>query len=195
MGSITVSVRSFVDWFSGHRSLRSRIRSAGGDAWGCSRAARIGGTGTIALVVVFFLAVGYGQWTPVLFSAVIILPALAVWFSIFRTWIGVYQSDLIIVGIILTRCIPLNEIIAIDSGYSGMVVVRADGRRYEAWAVQESNFSRWTGRETRSKRIVRVLEAHVLAAGGDPFCGLRRRSAYWEQRELRADEQEASRDD
>lgn len=133
--------------------------------WSVSRVGRIVGTAFVVILDGFVLAVGYGQWTVGLVAIVLLVGGISAWALIHRPWVGVDGETLVIVNPWFSYKVALNSIFFVGSGPRGLVV-RRRGRSYEVWAVQQGNITRWTGRESRSRRVVSVIREAVLQHGG-----------------------------
>lgn len=60
---------------------------------------------------------------------------------------------------VATTFVPWSDIQRCTPGYSGITIVRRDGSRVVAWAVQKSNAARWLNRRVRADDVADHLES------------------------------------
>jgi hypothetical protein len=84
----------------------------------------------------------------------------------FRTSITLTDDRVIVRNLGLTDWISLTDIMSVDTGYSGTVIVTHDGRSMRGLAVEKPNYARWLRLQTRADRVVNEIRcAAGLPAG------------------------------
>ncbi|MDP9442232.1 MAG: hypothetical protein M3P34_08670 [Actinomycetota bacterium] len=63
--------------------------------------------------------------------------------------------------------IPLREVQSCVPGYDGLLIASTGRPPVTAWAVQESNFSKWLKLNSRAKELCTMIATRARAVSGD----------------------------
>ncbi|MEV5982593.1 hypothetical protein [Streptomyces sp. NPDC052114] len=85
----------------------------------------------------------------------------------FATSVAMTDDKLVVRNLGLVDWIPLQDIKAVEGGYSGLTITAHDGRVLRGRAVEEPNYALWLGRRTRSDRVVADIRAASRRAAED----------------------------
>lgn len=131
--------------------------------WRTTRAARIAGLMLSMLFVLMAFAImavdhDLSAVTPLVICLGV---ALACWRAV-NSALTLTQTELVIRNPVLTYQVKLEDIIDVRPGYSGIEVMKSDGSKVSAWAVQKANYSAWAGKETRADVVASCIRRALV---------------------------------
>jgi hypothetical protein len=89
--------------------------------------------------------------------------SLFLWAKIFRPYVALTSTGLVVQNPILREEVKLDDIFSISVGYSGLLIRTQDGRVVVASAVQKSNWARWLKEKTRADDIAAEITSRIPA--------------------------------
>lgn len=117
------------------------------------RVSRLGRFGVIALAPLFGVLV-WLLWGNVLVSFLAVLGALVGWWKFaWRPAVVLAGAEVIVRNPNVSRRIDIRDVVHVEPGYGGLTITTSTNERVVAWAVQKSNFAKWTGRHTRADDV------------------------------------------
>lgn len=133
----------------------------GSSSWSAERSGPV--RSFVALLAIAFTASppkGSRYAPAVTFWLFTVVAALWVWWTAFHPYVACTAAGLVVCNPYRSVTIPWHDLDSVEGGYFGLIVRRrSDPRPIHAWAVQKSNFARWTGRRTRSDDVAREILA------------------------------------
>jgi hypothetical protein len=97
-----------------------------------------------------------------------LLVVLAPWVVTLRSYIEIGPEHLRYRNLVHDRSILYREIECCEPSYNGIVVVRSNGERVVAVAVQRTNIAKWLRHPTRSDRVCDEIRACIPRTDGAP---------------------------
>lgn len=97
-----------------------------------------------------------------LFGALVTAAILVAWLRFsFLPAVILTSTEVIVRNPGRTHRVDLSDAVRIDPGYGGLTLTTSTGARVVAWAVQKSNFAKWTGRHTRADEVAASINAAI----------------------------------
>jgi hypothetical protein len=116
-------------------------------------------------VLAFVPILGAFMWIvreSLLFGALVTAAALVAWLRFsFLPAIILTDTEVIVRNPGRTHRIDLSDAVRVEPGYGGLTLTTSTGARVVAWAVQQSNFAKWTGRHTRADEVAASINAAI----------------------------------
>lgn len=102
-----------------------------------------------------------GEWEAfkILPISTAVIAALLAWACAFRPRLSVLEDGtVVVVNPWWTHRFAIADVEEARPAYDGLVITRRNRRRVHVWAVQESNFKKFTRRPSRAKNVAREIE-------------------------------------
>ena len=93
----------------------------------------------------------------------LLVVAVGVWLLAFRPYVALTTQALVIQNRITKRTVPYESILGVKPGYYGLRLITKNQGDVTVWAVQKSNVSRWTNRQTRADEVAAAIRTKVGA--------------------------------
>ena len=142
-------------------------RSIDNQVWRVSRTGRGGAIGVAMIWLVLVVVVSTRKNTSAgviaLLWIALLVVAVGVWLLAFRPYVALTTQALVIQNRITKRTVPYESILGVKPGYYGLRLITKNQGDVTVWAVQKSNVSRWTNRQTRADEVAAAIRTKVGA--------------------------------
>jgi hypothetical protein len=114
----------------------------------------------LGLFFLFCTAAYFAPEGDLLMVALGLVMGLGLTIGPFRPVVRLEQQDVFARALIVSRRMPLRDIVQIEGGYNGLSFLLSDGRRFEATGVGEKfNITKWRGRRGKADSIADTIFA------------------------------------
>jgi hypothetical protein len=107
---------------------------------------------------------GVGGGAVALLAASAVVIVLGVWRWGFVPYVELTDQGVEVQNRLLRASVPYSDISEVRGGYYGLTIVTKRNETVTAWAVQKSNWARWTKKQTRADAV----RAAIMARAASP---------------------------
>jgi ABC-type transport system involved in cytochrome bd biosynthesis fused ATPase/permease subunit len=119
--------------------------------------------GWVALTVGVAMGGGVGGGAVALLSAAAVIIVIGVWRWAFVPYVALTDQGVEVQNRLLRASVPYSDISEVRGGYYGLTIVTKRDEIVTAWAVQKSNWARWTKKQTRADAVRAAIMARVAS--------------------------------
>ena len=135
--------------------------------WRVSLIGRGGAIGVALIWLVVVVAISTGKNTSAgvraLLWIALLVVAVGVWLWAFRPYVALTTQAVVIQNRITKSTVPYESILEVKPGYYGLRLITKNQGDVTVWAVQKSNASKWTKRQTRADEVAAAIRTKVGA--------------------------------